>query len=89
MLRIKTWSQKPMHYQTLAQYRDDWQLLFDNARQYNMTDSQIYQDAVFLQKIFDRKLYMLSNLHNIPGCEMLPCTSSHHLFNSGLTLFSS
>ncbi|KAF8125885.1 hypothetical protein K438DRAFT_1742298, partial [Mycena galopus ATCC 62051] len=72
MLRIKTWSQKPMHYQTMEEYRDDWHLLFNNARQYNMPGSPIYQDAEFLQKVFDRELYMLSNLHNIPGCERLP-----------------
>ncbi|KAF8149786.1 Bromodomain-containing protein, partial [Mycena galopus ATCC 62051] len=51
MLRIKTWSQKPMHYQTMEEYRDDWHLLFNNARQYNTPGSPIYQDAEFLQKV--------------------------------------
>jgi hypothetical protein len=46
---INTRSQKPMHYQTLAQYRDGWHLYFDNACQYNMPGSQIYQDAESIQ----------------------------------------
>ncbi|KAK7030656.1 p-loop containing nucleoside triphosphate hydrolase protein [Favolaschia claudopus] len=74
MLRIKTWSQKPTHYETLKEYRDDWHLLFNNARAFNMPDSQIYQDAEYLQKVFDNQLYLLSNLHNLPNCDELPCT---------------
>ncbi|KAJ7022235.1 Bromodomain-containing protein, partial [Mycena alexandri] len=50
MLRIQAWSQKPMHYQTLAQYRADWHLLFQNARDYNMPGSRVFMDADFLQK---------------------------------------
>ncbi|KAJ7926373.1 hypothetical protein B0H13DRAFT_1862406 [Mycena leptocephala] len=73
MLCIKAWSQKPTYYQTLHEYRHDWHLLFENARQYNTPGSQIYEDAEFLQKVFDRQLYLLSNLHDIPGCDDLPC----------------
>ncbi|KAJ7794890.1 hypothetical protein B0H14DRAFT_2392165, partial [Mycena olivaceomarginata] len=41
MLRIKAWSKKPTYYQTLHEYRHDWHLLFENARQYNTPGSQI------------------------------------------------
>jgi hypothetical protein len=69
---IKSLSQKAMHYTTLEEYRKAWHLLFDNARRYNIDGSQVYEDADYLQKVFDRKLYMLSHLHNIPGHERLP-----------------
>ncbi|KAJ7175485.1 hypothetical protein C8R46DRAFT_1030541 [Mycena filopes] len=52
MSRIRVWVQKPL---TLAQYRDDWHLLFQNARDYNVPGSRVYEDANFLQKVFDRK----------------------------------
>jgi hypothetical protein len=71
---IKTCSQKPTYYETLADYRADWHRLFDNARTYNMPGSQIYTDADFLQTIFDQKLYVLSALHDIPGHETLTRT---------------
>lgn len=77
MLRIKTWSQKPMHYQSIAEYRDDWHLLFDNARLYNRPDSQIYRDAELLQKVFDQTLFVLSTMHQVPGYDLLPGMSVH------------
>ncbi|KAJ7448404.1 P-loop containing nucleoside triphosphate hydrolase protein [Mycena latifolia] len=75
---IKSYSQKSTHYDTLEEYKADWHRLFDNARKYNMPGSQICLDADYLQSIFDHKLYVLSNLHNIPGCEQLelPAASS-------------
>ncbi|KAJ6613186.1 P-loop containing nucleoside triphosphate hydrolase protein [Mycena sp. CBHHK59/15] len=72
MTMIKSLSQKATHYTTLEEYRKAWHLMFDNARRYNIDGSQVYEDADYLQKVFDRKLYMLSHLHNIPGHERLP-----------------
>ncbi|KAJ7750115.1 hypothetical protein DFH07DRAFT_746429, partial [Mycena maculata] len=52
--------------------RADWHLLFNNAHQYNVEGSQIYEDTVYLQEVFDRELYSLSTEHNLPGHELLP-----------------
>ncbi|KAJ7730236.1 P-loop containing nucleoside triphosphate hydrolase protein [Mycena maculata] len=69
---IKTLSEKASHYTSIAEYRADWYLLFGNARQYNIEGSQIYNDAVYLQEVFDRELYSLSTEHDLPGHELLP-----------------
>ncbi|KAJ7444642.1 P-loop containing nucleoside triphosphate hydrolase protein [Mycena galericulata] len=79
MKNIKSFSHKPSHYETLAQYQEAWHRLFSNARQFNEIGSQIYEDANKLQKVFDRKLYMLSHLHNIPGREALALPPPRHL----------
>lgn len=72
MAQIKTLSQKANHYTSIGEYRAAWHLMFANARKYNVDESQVYQDADYLQKIFDRKLYMLSTIGDLPGHEQLP-----------------
>ncbi|KAJ7094490.1 P-loop containing nucleoside triphosphate hydrolase protein [Mycena belliarum] len=72
MKNIQKLSQKATHYTGLTEYRNAWHLMFDNARQYNIDGSVVYEDAEYLQKVFDRNLYMLSTLHTIPGHEQLP-----------------
>ncbi|KAJ7022999.1 P-loop containing nucleoside triphosphate hydrolase protein [Mycena alexandri] len=72
MANIKTLSDKATHYTSVDEYRADWHLMFDNARQYNIESSQVYQDAVYLQELFDSKLYALSTEHKLPGHELLP-----------------
>ncbi|KAJ7835270.1 hypothetical protein B0H14DRAFT_3707134 [Mycena olivaceomarginata] len=72
MANIKTLLEKATHYTSIAQYRSDWHLMFSNARQYNLDGSQVYEDAVHLQQIFDSKLYALSFEYKLPGYELLP-----------------
>ncbi|KAJ6577765.1 hypothetical protein B0H19DRAFT_1253076 [Mycena capillaripes] len=72
MANIKTLSEKATHYTSIAEYRSDWHLMFSNAQQYNLDGSQVYEDAVHLQQIFDSKLYALSFEHKLPGYELLP-----------------
>ncbi|KAJ7435656.1 Bromodomain-containing protein, partial [Mycena galericulata] len=72
MSNIKTLSDKATHYTSITEYRADWHLMFNNARQYNREDSQVYEDAVYLQEVFDRQLYLLSTEHDLPGRESLP-----------------
>ncbi|KAF7373721.1 p-loop containing nucleoside triphosphate hydrolase protein [Mycena sanguinolenta] len=74
MSNIKTLSEKPTHYTSISQYRADWILMFSNARQYNVEGSQVYEDSVHLQHLFDSKLYALCVEHDVPGYELLPGT---------------
>lgn len=37
---------------TAQLFKDEFNLIFDNAQHYNIPDSEVYQDAVFLQKLF-------------------------------------
>ncbi|KAJ6456465.1 P-loop containing nucleoside triphosphate hydrolase protein [Mycena sanguinolenta] len=74
MSNIKTLSEKASHYTNIDDYRTDWHLMFSNARRFNIEGSQVYEDAVYLQGIFDAKLYALSAGYNLPGHERLPDT---------------
>ena len=72
MTNIKTLSEKVTHYTSIGEYRADWILMFSNARQYNVEGSQVFEDSVYLQHIFESKLYALSVEHKLPGYELLP-----------------
>lgn len=37
----------------MLDFRDDWRLLFDNARTYNQEGSWVYVDAEEMEKVFD------------------------------------
>ncbi|KAF2144424.1 uncharacterized protein K452DRAFT_356624 [Aplosporella prunicola CBS 121167] len=41
---------KRKKYQSIDQFMKDVELMFENAKQYNQDESQVYQDAVYLQK---------------------------------------
>jgi hypothetical protein len=69
--QIHTFSHRPTHYLSILEYREAWHLLFANARQYNEPGSEIVQDADWLQKVFNDKLYMLSTIYKLPGYETL------------------
>ncbi|KAI8997113.1 SNF2 family N-terminal domain-containing protein [Pilobolus umbonatus] len=44
------------YYRTIAHFRDDFHLMFNNARIFNEEGSLVYEDANEMQKIFDAKL---------------------------------
>ncbi|RIA98252.1 SNF2 family N-terminal domain-containing protein [Glomus cerebriforme] len=49
--RIKTNS-----YKSVKHFRDDWNLMFDNARTFNEEGSQVFNDADKMQEAFNAKL---------------------------------
>ncbi len=51
-------------YTLVEEFRDAWRLLFDNARQFNVETSQIYEDADFLQDVVNRKLFTYTYSNN-------------------------
>ncbi|KAJ7720137.1 P-loop containing nucleoside triphosphate hydrolase protein [Mycena maculata] len=65
MPKIRDFSHSKLIRST-AEYSALWHRMFTNARQYNRDDSIIYQDAEYLQGIFDNKLRELAILHNLP-----------------------
>ncbi|KZT58531.1 hypothetical protein CALCODRAFT_432462 [Calocera cornea HHB12733] len=40
-------------YKSVADFRNDWRLMFNNARLYNQEGSWVYADAMELEKVFD------------------------------------
>ncbi|XP_066976704.1 protein polybromo-1 isoform X5 [Macrobrachium rosenbergii] len=49
-------------YQYISEMVEDFNLMFDNAQQYNRPDSRIYRDAVKLQKFVQNKADELSTI---------------------------
>jgi len=43
-------------YRSIPEFRDDWRLMFDNAKQFNGEDSWVVQDARALEKELERVL---------------------------------
>jgi ATP-dependent helicase STH1/SNF2 len=41
------------YYKTVQAFRDDWMLMFNNAKTYNQEGSWVYTDAVEMQKVFE------------------------------------
>ncbi|KAI9487898.1 MAG: SNF2 family N-terminal domain-containing protein [Benjaminiella poitrasii] len=64
------------YYKNIAQFRDDFHLMFNNARIFNEEGSFVYEDANEMQKIFDSKLDELC-----PG-GVLPINSNIHFNNN-------
>ncbi|KZT57042.1 hypothetical protein CALCODRAFT_453574 [Calocera cornea HHB12733] len=57
------------YYKNVPQFREDWKLMFDNARTYNTEESQVYEDAVELEKELNEILKKLTYGTDLPGAE--------------------
>ncbi|CAE6505414.1 unnamed protein product [Rhizoctonia solani] len=62
------------YYKTVSQYRDDWRLMFNNARTYNTEDSWVYQNADAMQKVFEEVFTRETAGTDMPGADPLPNT---------------
>ena len=63
-------------YKDLQQYREDWRLMFRNARTYNQEGSWVYVDAVEMEKVFDEVFNRLTRGTDLPGAEPLEPVSN-------------
>ena len=57
-------------YKTVTEFRDDFKLMFNNARQYNQTGSWVYVDAEAMERVFDatyNRIMTGSGLPEAPG----------------------
>ncbi len=57
------------YYKDLAHYRDEWKLMFRNARTYNQEGSWVYVDAEEMEKVFDRVFDSETRGSGLPGIE--------------------
>lgn len=72
------------YYKTVQQYRNDWNLMFNNARTYNQEGSWVYVDANEMQKVFDRTFDRLIAGTDMPGAPP-PAAGSTGSYESALT----
>ncbi|OZJ01737.1 hypothetical protein BZG36_05117 [Bifiguratus adelaidae] len=59
------------YYQTVQQFKSDWDLMFNNARTFNQEGSLVYEDANEMQRVFGQRLEELC-----PGGELPPISAS-------------
>ena len=57
------------YYKSVTDYRNDWRLMFDNARTYNSEGSWVYNDAVEMQKVLEETFHRLTYGTDLPGAE--------------------
>ncbi|KAF7360458.1 p-loop containing nucleoside triphosphate hydrolase protein [Mycena venus] len=55
------------HVKSTTEYAMLWHILFQNAQEFNVEGSQIYNDALFLQGVLDKTLAEQAELHSVPG----------------------
>lgn len=66
MAHIKKYSHSK-HIKSTTEYAALWHLMFDNAREFNVEGSVVYQDADFLQGVLDKTLDELAAVHSVAG----------------------
>lgn len=57
------------YYRDLQQYKEDWRLMFRNARTYNQEGSWVYVDAEEMEKVFDEVFDRETRGSGLPGAE--------------------
>ncbi|KAJ7071584.1 SNF2-family ATP dependent chromatin remodeling factor snf21 [Mycena amicta] len=55
------------YYKDVQQYRNDWALMFNNARTYNQEGSWVYVDAVEMERVLDATFKRLTVGSGLPG----------------------
>lgn len=64
------------YYKSVLDFREDWRLMFNNARTYNQEGSWVYQDADEMEKIFDSMFNKNIVGSGLPGAPEAPGASS-------------
>jgi len=77
------------YYKSITQFKDDWKVMFDNARTYNQEGSWVYVDAEEMEKVFLATLAKVSAGTDLPGVAPLPTSqpapSASGSYDSALT----
>ncbi|KAG1764096.1 SNF2 family N-terminal domain-containing protein [Suillus placidus] len=74
------------YYKSITQYKEDWKLMFDNARTYNQEGSWVYIDAEEMEKVFHSTLERVTAGTGLPGAPpALGGPSSSATYDSALT----
>ncbi|KAJ7852143.1 hypothetical protein B0H13DRAFT_2359671 [Mycena leptocephala] len=69
--KIKQFSHTKL-VQSTTEYAALWHILFQNAQEFILEGSQIYEDAAFLQRVLDKTLAEQAELHGVPDNRIIP-----------------
>lgn len=72
-------------YKLALDFREDWRLMFNNARTYNQEGSWVYQDADEMEKVFDAAFSRFIVGSGLPGAPDAPGASSSAPYEAALT----
>ncbi|KAJ7039111.1 hypothetical protein C8F04DRAFT_1179081 [Mycena alexandri] len=73
------------YYKDMQQYRNDWTLMFNNARTYNQEGSWVYIDAVEMEKVLNATFKRLTAGSGLPGAMGGAAGGSSGSYESALT----
>ncbi|KAG2142624.1 SNF2 family N-terminal domain-containing protein [Suillus cothurnatus] len=74
------------YYKSITHYKEDWKLMFNNARTYNQEGSWVYIDAEEMEKVFHDTLERVTAGTGLPGASpALGGPSSSTAYDSALT----
>jgi ATP-dependent helicase STH1/SNF2 len=73
------------HYKTVQAFRDDWKLMFNNARTYNQEGSWVYIDAEEMEKVFNATFERVLAGSGLPGAPIAGAGSASGSYESALT----
>ncbi|CAK5279848.1 unnamed protein product [Mycena citricolor] len=73
------------YYKDVQAYRNDWALMFNNARTYNQEGSWVYVDAVEMEKVLDATFKRLTVGTGLPGAEGSGPSGSGGMYDTALT----
>jgi len=63
------------YYKNVNAFRDDWRLMFSNARTYNQEGSWVYVDAEEMEKVFNAAWDRVIAGTDFPGAPLAPSTA--------------
>jgi ATP-dependent helicase STH1/SNF2 len=72
-------------YKTVQAFRDDWKLMFNNARTYNQEGSWVYIDAEEMEKVFNATFERVLVGSGLPGAPPAGAGSASGSYESALT----
>ncbi|KAJ7102506.1 SNF2-family ATP dependent chromatin remodeling factor snf21 [Mycena belliarum] len=73
------------YYKDMQQYRNDWSLMFNNARTFNQEGSWVYIDADEMEKVLDATFKRLTVGSGLPGAAPGAGAGSSGSYESALT----
>lgn len=72
------------YYKNVTHFREDWKLMFNNARTYNQEGSWVYVDAEEMEKVFNAQYERLVVGSGLPGAPAA-LNGSSSAYDSALT----